>query len=119
MNLYLQSYLNVLKRNFMLVMMASILIVLTFGIWAGIPLFIIGIAVADLTANLAIIHFCISVSVGLLFSLFFVPINLKVAKHIADIKHRGVVISFVRIQTIWILVCAVIFEIVLSIFMQL
>ncbi|PWA09449.1 hypothetical protein DCC39_13205 [Pueribacillus theae] len=62
MSLYFQTYLRVLKSNFMLVVMASVLLVLTFFIWAGFPFFLIGGAVADLTANLAIIHFCISLS---------------------------------------------------------
>ncbi|WP_404451909.1 hypothetical protein LG329_16400 [Virgibacillus necropolis] len=119
MSFYFQNYLSVLKNNFMLVIMASILLVLTFFIWAGFPFFIIGGVVADLTANFAFIHFCISLSGGILFSLFFVPINLKVAKSIANIKHCGVASSFVHIQTIWTLVCSIIFEIVMSIVLQL
>ena len=119
MDLYFQNYLIVLKRNFMLVIMASLLLILTFFIWAGFPVFIIGGLVADLTANLAIIHFCISLSAGFLFSLFFVPINLKVAKNIATIKYRGVGRSFIYIQLTWTLVSSVIFELVLITAMQL
>lgn len=115
LSLYIQNYLSVLKRDFMLVVMASGLLVLTFFIWAGVPVFIIGNAVADLTSNFAIIHFCISLLGGFLFSLFFVPINLKVSKNIAIIKHRSVASSFVHIQLIWILLCSFIFGIILNI----
>ena len=119
MNLYFQNYIIVLKRNFILVIIASLLLILTFFIWAGLPIFIIGGLVADLTANLAIIHFCIALSAGFLFSLFFVPINLKVAKNIATLRSRGVGRSFIYIQITWTLVCSVIFELVLITVMQL
>ncbi|MDL4839816.1 hypothetical protein [Aquibacillus rhizosphaerae] len=119
MQLYYQSYLNVLKRNFMLVIMALILLIITFFIWAGFPFFIIGSGVAGLTTNLVIIHFTISISGGLLFSMYFVPINFKVAKNVAKIKVRGVVNSFVRIQIIWIIVSAIIFEMFFCIVLQL
>lgn len=118
MSLYSQNYSIVLKKNFMLVIMASVLLVLTFFLWAGVPVFIIGSFVSELTSNLAIIHLCISISGGFLFSLFFVPINLKVAKHIANIKDRRVIISFMRIEIIWILVCSLIFAIIFSIVIQ-
>ena len=119
MSLYLQNYSNVLKKNFMLVIIALVLLVLTFFIWAGVPLFIIGNSVAELTSNLVIIHLCISISGGFLFSLFFVPINIKVSQNIADIKNRSVMISFIRIEIIWILVCSLIIEIIFSIVIQL
>ncbi|MBO1511047.1 hypothetical protein [Metabacillus bambusae] len=114
MILYFQSYLTVLKRNSMLLVIVSLLSFLTFFIWAGLPVYIIGSSVAELTTNLGVIHFFISVSGGFLFSLLFIPINLQVAKKIADIKHRSVVSSFLRIETIWILICSVIFEIILG-----
>ena len=76
--------------------------------------FIIGSAVAELTSNLVIIHFCISLSGGLLFSLFFLPINLKVAKNIAEIKQCSVLDSFISIEIIWLLVCSLIFEVILN-----
>lgn len=118
MKFYFHSYLKVLKKNFMLLIMALVLLIPTFFIWAGVPFFIIGIAVADLTSNLILIHLGISLSGGLLFSLYFAPINLKVARSIADIKHRGLIYSFIRIEAIWILVGALIFEVILSIVVQ-
>ncbi|MBM7602674.1 hypothetical protein JOC75_000644 [Metabacillus crassostreae] len=108
--MYFQSYLSVLKSNYMLLVIASLLSFLTFFIWAGLPVFIIGTAVAELTTNLGVIHFFICVSGGFLYSVMFIPINLQVAKKIAELKNRSVVSSFLRIETIWILIVSVIFE---------
>ncbi|WP_047980223.1 hypothetical protein [Ornithinibacillus contaminans] len=115
MSLYFQSLANVLKNNFMLVLMAAVLLVMTYFIWFGVPIFIIGSAVADVTSNLFIIHVCVSLSGGILFSLYFVPFNLKVAKKVADLKHGSVMHSFIRIEIVWIVVCALIFEVVICI----
>lgn len=103
----------------MLAVMAAVLLVITFFIWAGVPFFIIGSTVAELTSNLAIIHLSISFSGGLLFSLYFVPINLKVAKKIADLKQRSVMHYFIRIELMGVLLCSSIFQIILSILIQL
>ncbi len=99
--------------------MALFLLALTFFIWAGVPFFIIGSAIAELTSNMIIIHLCISLSGGFLFSLFFVPINLKVAKNIAEIKQCSVLDSFMSIEIIWLLICSLIFEIILNIVIKL
>ncbi|WP_257536019.1 hypothetical protein [Metabacillus litoralis] len=113
MSLYLYNYSKVLKKNFMLVIVASFLLPLTFFIWAGVPFFIIGSTVAEFTSNLMIIHLCIALSGGFLFSLFFVPINLQVAKNIAEIKQCSVLDSFISIEVIWLLVSSLIFELIL------
>lgn len=111
MDLYLQNYVKVLKSNFMLLIMVLLLIVLTFFIWAGFPIFIVGGFIAKFTANLVISHLCIALSGGFIFSLFFAPINFKAAKNVAVIKQLNVRKVFLRIQTTWILVSSIIFEI--------
>lgn len=115
MSVYLNSYSNVLKKNFMLVIIASILLVITFFIWAGVPIFIIGNAVAKITSQLIIIYLCVLLSAGFLFSLYFFPINLKVAKNVAEVKHSSVISSFIRIQCFWVLACSLIIGIIISI----
>ncbi|ASK64152.1 hypothetical protein CFK37_19340 [Virgibacillus phasianinus] len=115
MQLYCDSYLAVLKNNFMLIIMAFVLLIVTFFIWVGFPIFVIGIVVADITSNFVLTHIGVSLSVGLLFSLYFIPINLKVAKNIAVIKSRGPMNSFIRIEAVWILVGAFIFELIFSV----
>lgn len=119
MNLYCKNYSIVLKKNFMLVIMAFALLIFTFFLWAGVPVFIIGSFISELTSNLAMIYFCISISGGFLFSLFFVPINLKVAKHIAKINKNSVMSSFLRIEIVWTLICSLIFAIIFTIVMHL
>ncbi len=103
----------------MLVIMASVLLVLTFFIWAGIPVYIIGGAVGKFSSNLVIIHLCISLSAGILFSLYFLPINLIVAKNVAETMARSSMNSFIRIQIMWIIACSLIFQIILIIAIQL
>jgi len=115
---YYNSYLNVLKREFMLVIIASILLVVTFFIWAGVPVFIIGSAVASLTTSQFLVNLCISLSVAIIFSLYFLPINFKVAQDIAVTKKRSTYNSFIRIEIMWKLVIAAISQIILSIFLQ-
>ncbi|MCK0472482.1 hypothetical protein [Halalkalibacter sp. APA_J-10(15)] len=119
MNLYFQNYITIIKTNFMLIIIALMLLFVTFFIWAGLPFFVIGNTI-DLFTNHAIMFYVsISLSGGFLFSLYFLPINLKVAKSIAAIKERGVVRSFLQIQLIWVFVCSVLFGTVLYILIQL
>lgn len=102
----------------MLVIIASVLLVLTLFIWAGIPVFIIGSAVASLTTSQFLVNLCISLSVGIIFSLYFLPINLKVAQDVAGTKKRSSYDSFIRIEIVWVLVIAAISQITLSIVIQ-
>src|SRR5699024_6961202 len=104
MSLYIQSYATTLKKNFMLLIMAFVLLVLTFFIWTGVPVFVVGEFVAGLTSNLVLYHLTISFSIGTLFSIYFVPLNINVAKHIATMKDCDVIGSFVRIQTLFIVI---------------
>lgn len=98
----------------MLVLMALVLLAVTFFIWTGVPFFIISSLVAELTSNFVIVYLCISLSGGILFSLYFVPLHLKVAKNIGNIKGNRTIISFMYLQTIFILVSSLIFSIVLG-----
>lgn len=71
MNLFFHHYLDVFKRNFMLVVMSLVLLAVTFFIWAGVPFFIVGKLVPDFTSNFIVIYLCISLSGGFLFSLSY------------------------------------------------
>lgn len=102
----------------MLVIIASVLLVVTFFIWAGVPVFIIGSAGANLTTSQFLVNLCISFSVAIIFSLYFLPINLKVAQDIAITKKRSSYNSFIRIEIMWILVVAAIVQIILSLVLQ-
>lgn len=57
--------------------------------------------------------------VGLLFSLLFMPINFKAAKNIANTTGDGISRFFMYVQTIFILVCSVIFEVISNLIIQL
>lgn len=93
--------------------MASVLLTVTFFIWAGVPFFIVPSLLSKLTSNFVIVFLCISLSSGVLFSLYFVPLNLKVAKNIGNIKGNQTSKSFIYLQTIFIFVSSLVFAIVL------
>ncbi|MDQ0158101.1 hypothetical protein [Alkalibacillus salilacus] len=108
---YFHMYLKSLKKNFMLVIIALVLLIPTFFIWAGIPIFIIGGAVENLTTNSSLIYLSVSLSGGFLFSLYFLPFNLKVARNMASAMRYNMVKTFVYIQIFIITVSAVMFGI--------
>ncbi|MBR7554010.1 hypothetical protein ACFFJI_02400 [Allobacillus sp. GCM10007491] len=115
MSIYFQSYLHVLKKNYMLVVIAAVLLILTYFIWAGVPFFIIGNIVADATSSGFVTLLSIALSGGFLFSLYFLPIHIKVAKRVASFEHRSVKKLFVQIQLVWIFICSAIFAISMSV----
>lgn len=114
MSLYSKAYAFVLKKNFMLLIIAITLLVLTFGYWIGIPYFVVGNMLSELNAPVLIQGICISMSAGLFFSLFFIPINFKVAKMVGEKKQQSTSQSFTRLQVAFVLVCAIIFYIIFS-----
>ncbi|SHM45324.1 hypothetical protein [Gracilibacillus kekensis] len=105
----------------MLLIIVAVLLFFSSAIWLGVPIFLIGNAVSKIVGNLVVVHLFIALSVGFLFSLFLVPINIEVAQKIASIKQIRLWKAFVRIQVGWLIVVAVLFEfIVLAIiFMEL
>lgn len=105
---YSAAYKKVLRKNFMLVIIAFVLLFPTFFVWAGVPFFIIGGAVAHITTSPILVYLCVALSGGILFSLYFLPINVKVARYMADTKESSALYSFLRLEMIWIVVVAVI-----------
>jgi len=115
MSFYYQNYLSLLKKKFMLLIIAVVLLIFTFFIWAGVPVYVIGNFVANMTSNPVYIYLCIAVSGGFLFSLYFLPINFKFAKHIANVKELNPVKYFIRIQVIFISLCSLGFVAIYSV----
>lgn len=118
MDFYIKNYFSVLKRNYMLLVMALVLSAVTFFIWVGVPFFIIGSFVAEFTSSFILTYISISLSGGFLFSFYYVPVNVKVAKNIAVIRRQSPIITFVHLQTIWGLVFSVLFALILGIVIQ-
>lgn len=114
MSNYFNHYSTALKSNFMLVIIACMLLILTFFIWAGVPIFIVGGAVNKLTTNPFLTYLSVSLSGGIIFSLYFLPINLKVAKEIAATEKISSLNSFLRLEAVWIVVFTAIWLIVLT-----
>lgn len=114
LNLYFQQSIILFKKNFMLFVMAFMLLIVTFFIWAGVPLFVVGSVVAQFTKNIVIVTLFVSLSGGFLFSLYFLPFNVKVAKNISNIKRSNVVAEVFYIEAIWVLLSTLVFATIIS-----
>lgn len=118
MTKYLQHYKQVLKTNYMLLVMVLILLPITFFIWIGFPVFVVGSMVANFTTSIIINHFCIALSVGLIFSLYFIPFNFKVARNVATMNRVHTLFPFIHLQIILIITSAILFEIVILLLLK-
>ena len=119
MRYYFQSYKHVLKKDIMLVLIALVLLFFTFGYWLVIPVFYVSLTISNITNSIIINYLCILFSVGFLFSLYFLPINLKVARNIAVTKKHSFLSCFLMIEVVWIVVAAILFGIAIIIFLHL
>ena len=112
MSLYRESYAFVLKKNFMLLIIAVALLFFTFAFWVGIPIFVIGDLLFKINIPFFIYAVFTPISIGFLFSLFFIPINLKVAKMVGKIKERSTLQTFIRLQSVFVLVSAILLSLI-------
>lgn len=112
MKLYANAYKSILKTNFMLLIIAIVLLFFTFGYWLGIPVFIVSMWLFELNTPWYVQVIGVSLSVGILISLFFIPINLKVARRVAEIKDQSALSQLIRIQLTFVLLFAVSFVLV-------
>ncbi len=108
-----------LKKDIMLVLIALVLLFFTFGYWLVIPVFYVSLKISNITNSIIINYLCILFSVGFLFSLYFLPINLKVARNIAISKKHSFLSCFLMIEVVWIVVAAILFGIAIIIFLHL
>lgn len=118
MKFYYNMYIDVLKKNFILAIIAVILLFPTFFIWAGVPVFIVGNTLSKIVTSPFLISLGVSLSGGILFSLYLLPINLKVARHIAGARKSNVFYSFLRLEIGWIVFGAIIWAMVIRLVFQ-
>ena len=114
MSLYSKAYAVVLRRNFMLLIIAIALLFFTFAFWIGIPIYVFGNMLSEFNAPILIRGVCISIAVGLFFSIFFIPINLKVAKMVGEMKQESTTQAFSRLHFAFVLLSAIVFYLILS-----
>lgn len=86
MKLYWQAYKYILKKDIMLLIIACFMLFFTFGLWVGLPVWVISVYIEQYTNSILLVIIIVPISVGLFFSLYFMPINIKVARRIAHIK---------------------------------
>lgn len=106
MGLYREAYATVLKKNFMLLIMAVVLVFFTFAYWIGLPLFVVGSILGALHIPYFMLSVCVYLNAGLLVSLFFIPLNLKVASVVGKLKQQSTWRAFTRLQLGFVLTCA-------------
>lgn len=106
MGLYREAYVSVLKKDFMLLIIAIVLVFFTFAYWIGIPIFYIGDVLSELNVPSFISIVCIFLSAGLLFSLSFIPLNIKVAQVVGKSKQQSTFQAFTRLQSRFSFFCA-------------
>ncbi|CAM4003720.1 hypothetical protein [Lederbergia lenta] len=115
MGVYSKVYSSVLRKNFMLLIIASFLLIVMFAFWIGVPFFVLGNFLFDLNIPNYLKLFFITVFVGMLFTSFFIPINWKVAYEIGGIKQQSKVKVFSYLQALFILISSSIFYLLFSI----
>lgn len=106
MGLYREAYVSVLKKDFMLLIIAIGLAFFTFAYWIGIPLFVVGDMLDNLHMPTLISIVCVFLLIGLLLSLFFIPLNLKVARVVRIAKQQSMLKTFTRLQLGFAFWCA-------------
>lgn len=115
MSLYSKTYLRVLKKNFILLIVTIALLFFTFGFWMGIPVYVIGDILSKYDTPHYIQNICVLFGIGLLFSIFFVPINFKVAEVLREIKSQKLLPLFIRIQLGFIVFAIIFFYLIFNI----
>lgn len=114
MDLHLETYAFVLKKNFMLLIIAAALLVFTFGFWIGIPIFVVGNLHSIISIPFFIYAVFTLIFIGLSFSLFFIPINFKVAKIVGKLKEQSTLQSFIRLQSVFILLSTILLSLIFA-----
>ena len=115
MTSYNKAFRLIIKKNFMLLIISIALLVVTMGFWIGIPVIAIGNILSKLNIPVFIHIICISISVGLFFSLYFIPFHLKVAHLVGEMKNESTIKAFSRLQLVFVLLSATAFYVIINV----
>ncbi|MEK3953854.1 hypothetical protein [Psychrobacillus sp. FSL K6-1464] len=115
MTYYNRAFRLIIKQNFMLLIISIVLLVVTLGFWVGIPVFVIGNILTKFNIPVFIHIVCISISVGLFFSLYFIPFHLKVAHLVGKMKNESTIKAFGRLQLVFVLLSATAFYVIINV----
>lgn len=117
MKLYWQTYKYFLKKDIMLLIIACFMLFFTSFLWLGLPVWVISVYIEEYTNSILLGIIIVPISVGIFFSLYFMPINIKVARRIADIQKSNKWKILLRIESIFVLMVAIIFILIVFIFL--
>lgn len=119
MKLYWQAYKYILKKDIMLLIIACFMLFFTFGLWLGIPVWVISVYIAEYTNSILLVFIIVPISIGIFFSLYFMPINIKVARRIAHIKKSSTWKILLKIESVFVLMIVIIFILIVFIILLL
>jgi len=107
----MRLYLQTMKENPFLTLGTFVLLILTYWFWYGLPLF--GLSDYFFRTNVPnfIQFIAVCLSVGLCFSLFFIPIHLSFAKKYAVTKQKGMLKVFLVTQGALVVIAAILLAI--------
>ena len=107
LKLYRNAYKFILKTDFMLLVIALVSIFFTAFIWVGVPVFVMSDWLSKFNIPIYVIIFIVPIIMGFILSLYFIPLNLKVARRVAKIKGQSDLSQLIWIQLAFVLLFAV------------
>lgn len=113
MNIYVHNYFRVWKENLIIALVIVMLLPLTFGFWYGVPLFVLGDFLSQWNIPVPVYILMISFTIGLLFSLFLLPFNLKYAQKVAVKQQKNTFSLFMSVHMMAMIVSTIIMTLLL------
>ena len=105
----MKLYLQTVKTNIMLVFAAMALLIVTAGIWLGLPVIGLPALFDGVKLPIAVYVSTVSISAGVLFSLYFLPLHISFARAAAAERKKGTAAVLLKTQTVFAGVSACIF----------
>ena len=105
----MKFYLLTVKTNIMLVFMAIVLLIVTAGVWLGLPVIGLPALFGEAKLPVAVYVSIVSISAGVLFSLYFLPLHISFARAAAAERKKGTAAVLLKTQAVFAGVVACIF----------
>lgn len=96
-------YIQTVKKNIFMVLIMIVLMFFTYGWWLLMPFFVFPSLFLHLGIPSFLIFIIIFLSVGILFSIFFIPLHWSFAKEYASKRDKRKISVFFLIQGITVL----------------
>lgn len=89
MHLYIHHFFNLFKKDYMFMLMILVILLFSFFIWAGFPIFVVGVEIAKITSNAIFIHLAICyLCISWIINLFSIYEKIRIIKAILFMERR-------------------------------